>query len=100
MSEQITPRQRNTAHSLMHQWAAKHRSVTMQIERDAFTAGHPNVSVIDAAYVTHMASVVDRLGGEYASRMIGRTVTSLHDLTTGEASQVIDSLLRWKRQQP
>ena len=71
----------------------------MQTERDAFTAAHPNVSIIDPAYVAHMASVVDRLGGEYATRIIGRTVTSLHDLTTAEASQVIDSLLRWKRQQ-
>lgn len=99
MTTQITPRQRKTAHSLVHEWAAKHRVVTMQTERDAFIAAHSNVSVIDPAYLAHIASVVDRLGGEYASRMIGRTVTSLHDLTTVEASQVIDSLLRWKRQQ-
>jgi len=99
MSQRCTPRQRTTAAQLAHEWADEHRAVTMQIERDAFKAAHPNVSEIDPAYLAHIWSVVDRLGGEYATRIIGRTVTSLHDLTIAEASQVIDSLLRWKRQQ-
>jgi len=106
MTQRCTPRQRNTAHRLTHEWAAINRKVTLQQERDAFKAAHPNAKpisytdkgeVIDPTYVAHMASVIDRLGGEYATRIIGRTVTSLHDLTIAEASQVIDSLLRWLR---
>lgn len=95
----ITDRQHHTAHRLVHEWASEHRSVTLQIEWDASRAAHPHLSGIDPVHRTHLTAVVDRLGGEYASRIIGRTVTSLHDLTSIEASQVISALMKWKREQ-
>lgn len=91
----ITERQRHTAHKLMEQWADEHRAVTLMIERKASLEAHPHLTGTDPVHIAHYASVVDRLGGEYASKKIGRTVTSLRDLTTSEASQVISALMEW-----
>lgn len=95
----ITDRQHDTAHRLVHEWANKHRAVRLHLEWDASRAAHPHLTGIDPVHRAHLRAVVDRLGGEYATRIIGRTVTSLRDLTSSEASQVISALMKWKREQ-
>lgn len=95
----ITDRQHDTLHRLVHEWASEHRSVTLQIEWDASRAAHPHLTGIDPVHRAHLRAVVDRLGGEYASRIIGRTVTGLRDLTSSEASLAISALMKWKGEQ-
>jgi hypothetical protein len=102
----ITDRQHSTALSLTHQWAKEHRVFTLAVALRDFIAAHPDsyhlnkrdrTGNVSPEYSRWMEEVCDRIGGEYASRIIGRTVTSLHDLTVDEASVVIGALMQWAR---
>lgn len=102
----LTHKQHFTAQSLIRQWAKEHRKFTLAVALRDFIAAHPDsyhpnkrdrTGHVSPEYMRWMDDVCDRIGGEYASRIIGRTVSSLHDLTVDEASAVIGALMQWKR---
>ena len=81
-----------------------HRLATLRMEEETFRANHPDKADLsefflrqDSAFLTHRAAVVDRIGAEYASKLISRAVMTMRDLTIDEASVVIGDLLNWSK---
>lgn len=89
MSKPPTSYQLSFAKSMMFQWVKENRAVSYKIKEDALRAATPTLSGTSTAYLELLWAVLDEIASEQVSKMIKRKISSMNDLTSYEASQVI-----------